>query len=1725
MADIYENNDSFLSAYNLQALSGLTTFQGLDIDTSGDDDWFSFTTLGTGQGNSNISLSFEHALGDIDLLLYDASENFISVSNGTSNSENISLAGLAAGTYYIRVYGYAGATNPNYTLSINAPITDDIYEDNDSQGQAANLGPVSGTLSLQNLVVRDQDWFQFSLGADGQVGDQLQIDFLHSLGDVDLALYSPSGYISGSTGIGNSEVISLAGLSAGTYFAYVYGYAGAQNSYSLSITANPSDDAYENNDSRLESTLLGTVTGNQSISNLAIQDDDWFQFNLASTGQNGNAITVDFQHAFGDVDIQLYDASGNLLTGSYGVVNGESISLAGLASGSYYLRVYGYAGAQNPSYSIHFNAPNAGDDRYEDNDTRGTASPIGNISGSLTLENLIITSGDSDWYEFTVTQPGQAGDAVSLAFDHNLGDVDLAIYNGAGSYVGGSFGVDNNELFSLAGLAAGTYYAHVYGYAGASNPNYTLTIFAGDQTQDDFFEDNDSRLTATDLRSVVGVSSLEDLVILSNDEDWFRFELPAAGQSGDTVRAYFSHALGDIDMILYDANGNYLNGSFGISDNESISLAGLATGVYYVQVYGYAGADNPSYTLEIDAPDAAIALPDAYEPNDTSTSAVILREDGTLTGLSVHAAGNEDWFQFTLQSDGGANDFVSLSFLHANGDIDMALYAYDETNTLTEIRYSNGVGNSESISLDGLVAGDYFVQIYGYAGATNPNYSLTLNGPVEQSASINPDFAEVNNSLSAAYNLGTLRGETVTPNLNIHTSGDGDWFQFTTSLAGEVTVQLDFEHDLGDVDLELYAANGDRLGGSYSIGDSESITQNLAAGQYFIHAYGYNGATNPVYTLSVDAPSTPNPDLYEVNDTRTTATEIRDLSTSLSNLSIHSNTDQDWFKFTTTTVGTASNQVFIEFEHDLGDLQLQLYNSDGQAIASSNGAGDTEQIALNGLAAGTYYARVRGVNASTNANYNLTLNAPAAQPAQDAWTVLVYVAADNDLEVFGSIDVNEMESVNLPDNVNVVVQMDRIPGFDTSNGNWTDTRRGLIQHDSNTSLISSNLASIGEVNMGNPSTLQDFLSWGVQNYAAQNYALVIWDHGAGLPGVAWDTTSSNDRLSMAEITQAIQGANVPNLQLVGFDACLMAMVEQGYELSTLTDVMVASQQIEPGDGWDYAGFLQQLATNPNSTAEQLGAAIVDSYGAFYNNRHTLSAIRTEAYTGLVSALTNFTNTVLSNASSQDWDVIGSARDATPYHDDWYRNDRDLGQFMTRIASQVSNTAIANAATGVNNALQSTVIKQINGLGFNGLGIYLPPFGGNLESSYNGSNYRFVENTNWDDFLNALTNRQQRSRTVASGDYAETNDLRGNVIRANNDTRSESFNIEQLVGADHRFSRLNLHRQDDRDWFRFETLDTGTGGDRVSIHFNHDDGDINLELYNQAGSLLSQSTSTTDQETITLDGRAAGQYFIRVVGANNTVTNPDYTLEIDAPQVGQIPEDWAERNDSFAQAVSLGSGNINQGQRFVGLTMEDQSDFFSVGSVRGTDFAINTVSIQFNNAAGNLDLRVYDQNRVLIGQSRTNNDIETVSFSSQTQGIYIRVYGRDGVTNPQYELSIGRNYLDIDGNVQTDALTDGLLGLAYLGGSNPDELTTYLGTGAGRPDGQALTNYLNDARSGMLDVDNNGVADAATDGQIILGYLLGAPSHQLLDFLGNGATRTTADQIIAFLDQHQPTFVQ
>jgi len=372
------------------------------------------------------------------------------------------------------------------------------------------------------------------------------------------------------------------------------------------------------------------------------------------------------------------------------------------------------------------------------------------------------------------------------------------------------------------------------------------------------------------------------------------------------------------------------------------------------------------------------------------------------------------------------------------------------------------------------------------------------------------------------------------------------------------------------------------------------------------------------------------------------------------------------------------------------------------------------------------------------------------------WTVMVYLDADNNLESEGINDINEMEMAGSSSDVNIVVQADRIPysvlaannqGYadDTSNGNWTTTRRYYITQDFNPVQINSQLKSdLGELNMGDPQTLVDFASWAVTEYPAKKYLLVIWNHGGGFRStnlakdIAWDDTNGEDKITMPELEYALSAINTQmgkNIDIVGMDACLMAMTEVVYQIKDYADILVASEENEPGDGWPYDTILDQLVVNPTVSPEQLATDIVDEYVFSYPYRSvTQSAIDLSYMDTLTSQLSNLASAIMDDNLTIKKNYL-EASNSSQYYGDF--DFIDLYDFCNQLVTYSNSLEVKNIALNIQQTLSYAIIKSgYNGgsvSGSKGLSIYFPY----ITYDYYYNNTNFSQDTFWDEMLLSL----------------------------------------------------------------------------------------------------------------------------------------------------------------------------------------------------------------------------------------------------------------------------------------------------------------------------------------------------------------------------------------------------
>ena len=349
---------------------------------------------------------------------------------------------------------------------------------------------------------------------------------------------------------------------------------------------------------------------------------------------------------------------------------------------------------------------------------------------------------------------------------------------------------------------------------------------------------------------------------------------------------------------------------------------------------------------------------------------------------------------------------------------------------------------------------------------------------------------------------------------------------------------------------------------------------------------------------------------------------------------------------------------------------------------------------------------------------------------QAAWTIMVYMAGDNNLSEAGDADLFEMRRVGSTDRVQVVVEFD--------NAGSAGTRRIHVTEDG----VGETVETLGETDSGSPAVLSNFISWAARNYPADRYALILWNHGNGWeptevdriarsvasPGYSereisersasplgrvlfrpsleriFSLASPSERaicsddgsghsLDTIELGRVIAlGVEVigQKFDLLGMDACLMSNLEVAYQLRDYVRYIVASEENEPADGWPYDRILGRISANPDMDTSEFAQHIVSDYVDWYQEQGhdgdvTQAAIDLAKIDALTVPLDDFADRLNADMVNMYSHVWRAQRKSARF---WHNTLWDLGHFCEELETASAGTKIRDAARAVQAALDS-----------------------------------------------------------------------------------------------------------------------------------------------------------------------------------------------------------------------------------------------------------------------------------------------------------------------------------------------------------------------------------------------------------------------------------------------------
>ena len=373
---------------------------------------------------------------------------------------------------------------------------------------------------------------------------------------VDYKTNASSTWTSAATAT-TSTSVSLSGLTASTLYDWRVrtNCTGGNSAYAqaqfTTLAASGCATAFEPNETQATAAAINAGVAN-SAAITTTTDVDYFKITTTSTSN----ITYSLVGPSGvDYDMTIYNSAGTQIGSGAGSTATETVSLTSQAAGTYYIKVFGYNGANSATcytLTVTVNAV-TGCANALDNSTNGTISGAATIPFNTNVTGLISPSGDIDNYKFVIT----TGGTITVSLTTLPADYDLKLLNSAGTQVGISqAGGTTSESISYT-AAAGTYYAQVYGYNGANSATscYTLRVALGTATR------NEPALLTSDAIRV--------------------FPNPAAnGKFTVSIPAVKGSAI----VRLFDAYGKMVLQQSTTSSATELNISKLPAGIYMVQV-------------------------------------------------------------------------------------------------------------------------------------------------------------------------------------------------------------------------------------------------------------------------------------------------------------------------------------------------------------------------------------------------------------------------------------------------------------------------------------------------------------------------------------------------------------------------------------------------------------------------------------------------------------------------------------------------------------------------------------------------------------------------------------------------------------------------------------------------------------------------------------------------------------------------------------------------------------------------------------------------------------------------------------------------------------------------------------------------------------------------------------------------------------------------------------
>lgn len=403
-----------------------------------------------------------------------------------------------------------------------------------------------------------------------------------------------------------------------------------------------------------------------------------------------------------------------------------------------------------------------------------------------------------------------------------------------------------------------------------------------------------------------------------------------------------------------------------------------------------------------------------------------------------------------------------------------------------------------------------------------------------------------------------------------------------------------------------------------------------------------------------------------------------------------------------------------------------------------------------------------------------------AASAQQTVTFMAYMIG-SDLESEGycaSSDIVEMAEAEFGEDLNVLIQTGGATQWAIEEISGESCQRYEVR-DGDIQLM----ADLGPMSMMSAQAIGDFIRWGVQNYPADRYVIVFWDHGGGtMLGFGSDEHDPEGMLLLSDIAEALRLGGV-HMDFVGFDACMMGTLEMAKALAPYADYMIASEETEPGCGWMYTGFLELLGEEPDAQTERVGQRIVEDfmsgcreYGA---EGVTMAVIDLGEIDALYQAVRRCMTQAKEGMQGGERERIVVARSRARTYGEGEYEQVDLADFLSRAEMAGEKDVLS--------ALERAVVCRAGDVADScGLAIYHPYAYPEYYEMVSADLRRIGMDedyfTYFDDFVSALVGGQSTGGTQPAGGGLGSNSGSSALAGAAQDYTGASWYNAQIAGA-------------------------------------------------------------------------------------------------------------------------------------------------------------------------------------------------------------------------------------------------------------------------------------------------------------------------------------------------------